>query len=98
MTHWYQHETWNFQTENFPLRALKRYFKTDALEKSRQSKSKELPKAIHSYPPVDFKTLPVDCRNFFALTEVLPCRICCGKKTVRSNFSNHAGKNVCQKL
>ena len=49
---------------------------------------------IHSYPPVDFKTLPVDCQNFVALTAVLLCRIRCGKKTVHANFSDHEGKDV----
>ena len=54
----------------------------------------DMTKTIHSYPPVDFKTLPVDCRNFVALTAALLCRICCGKKTLRTNFSDHEGKNV----
>ena len=31
---------------------------------------------IQSNSPVDFRTLPVDCRNFLALTAVLLCLLC----------------------
>ena len=42
---------------------------------------------IQSNSPVDFRTLPVDCRNFLAHTAVLLCCVCCcGEKNNASKF------------
>ena len=39
--------------------------------------------------PVDFNTLPVDCRNFLVLMAAMLCCVFCGTKTMQANFSNY---------
>ena len=41
---------------------------------------------IQSNSPVDFRTLPVDCRNFIALTAVLLCYVLLWRKNNASKF------------
>ena len=41
---------------------------------------------IQSNSPVDFRTLPVDCRNFLALTAVLLCYVLLWRKNNASKF------------
>ena len=46
-------------------------------------------RSIQFSSPVDFNTLPVDCRNFLALTAAMLSCVCRGTKTMRANFSDH---------
>ena len=95
-TSWPEEGVWQ-KTHNLSKNLLKPLRSSELVHKTVQGMKMAMrnPTVIQFHSPVDFKTLPVDCRTFIALTAVLLCCICCGKKTARTNFSDHEGKNVC---
>ena len=53
------------------------------------------PSTIQFSAPVDFNTVPVEWRNFLALSAAMLCCVCRGTKTMAANFSNPLERNVC---